>query len=93
MTNIKLNLQVLSESKAPRTCRPPEFTLKDRVEYAIFCIETDHREKEKSIQFLQGLYNKLNRMPRLTDQALQLLELVKPALSDYGMTFEGRDDD
>lgn len=92
--SMKLQLTILAESAPPDTaeCRP---SLKEKIEYAIDCIECGHR-KEEAIHFLRVAHNKLVQLPRTKVEHQVLIDMIKPVLGEYGsylLSQEDREDD
>jgi hypothetical protein len=85
MNGIKIQLSVLARglpsAEERQKHRPP--SLKDRIEYAIDCIECEHN-KQEAIEFLQAVHNRLLKVQPYRDEHRILVERIKPVLNEYG---------
>ena len=58
--------------------------LLEKIRYAGDCIDAEHC-KAQAIDFLQDVYNKLQALPRLTDETQVLMEECYKRVRDYGI--------
>jgi hypothetical protein len=82
--SIKLAIEGGMPAAKPLTREEKIAKLLEKIKYAGDCIECGHR-KEQAIEFLQNLYNKLQSVPRLTDETQALMEECYKRVRDYGI--------
>lgn len=81
---MKVSIELQMPEAKPLTKEERLKKLLDKVEYAGDCIDANHR-KEQAICFLQDLYAKLERVPRLTEELETLKEECYKRVRDYGL--------
>lgn len=83
--SIKLLIKIDSSrppSPAPKPeCKP---ALKEKIEYAIECIELEHRNASAALDFLRKTYTALQKLPKYRDKHAALCERIVPLLNVYG---------
>ncbi len=88
IVKIQMPDPVHSKEQAPKKAAP---SLRQRLEYAIECIELGRNPKE-AIAFAQKLNQMLNKKEKLDEEQKYLLELTKPIIFEYGMPAESEEE-
>lgn len=84
---MKVQISIMtSEGPPPKERQKPAPTLQQKVDYAIDCIENDYC-KEDAIAFLRKVYKHLNDKKNTSKEETELMQLIAPALGDYGMYY------
>jgi hypothetical protein len=89
---MKLNLTLIVDQDVPPSRPEQRPSLKDKVEYAIDCIDCGGYNKSEAILFLRKVHNKLEQMHPVKEDAQILIDMIKPVLGEYGTEhLEGRE--
>jgi ribonucleotide reductase alpha subunit len=92
VTNIIVKIEMPSPEVATKAAPARTVpTLRERLEYAIECIELGRNPKE-AIAFAQKLNRMLNQKEKLDEEQKYLLELTKPIIFEYGMPAESEEE-
>lgn len=92
MQKLKVNLSLLlddgppkkqyggKDSRREQACK----RLEEKVDYAAGLIDCNHRNKWMAVEFLQGLYSRLDGLEKPTEDLLILKDKVRSIIADYG---------
>ena len=80
-----MDIRIFIESNPEPAAEPKvkKPSLKERIEYAIECMNCDHN-KQDAISFLQAVKAKYEAEPRQDREFQDMMNLVNVALADYG---------
>lgn len=93
--DIKIQLGIILKEGPPKSemGRQSRPSLKDKIQYAIDNIDCNTHCKQQAIEFLRKVQDKILSLPGATTEANQLLlDMIRPALSDYGSEYKGMGD-
>ena len=89
MSDIIIKIQMPTSTSKPK--QKPAPSLRQRLEYAIECIELG-RNPTEAVAFCQKLNRMLNKKEKLDEEQKYLLELTKPVIFEYGMPSESEEE-
>lgn len=88
---MKITITALSKKSPPQ--KPKAISLEEKVCYAIDCISCDAPNKEKALEFLRKVNDRLQQLPQATEKQRILLEKIKPVMDEYGTYHLGYSND
>lgn len=85
---MKINISIIADQMPHPAVDLPQNTpsLCDKIEYAIECIENDHK-KQDAILFLRKVYQHLNTKKTISREDTEMMQQIAPVLGDYGMYY------
>jgi hypothetical protein len=90
---VDIRIQISMPDQAPAPGSTKSIPLRQRVKYAVECIECEAPNKHQAVEYLTKLYAKLDKLAHTSEEMLALKEEIEPVVHEYGYYPEAGDAD